>query len=176
MHIDVVNSEGTKFSVRARVHDINSIEVLYHDIPIAQRCGFVGGSVGLIRVVLNYSPIKSARPTVKSLSDLCFKVLTITFKRPFRKIKSLNAACILRDRIIDAGLTLNLEKNYGVMLLEYKLPFRLVAYDSSRIRLDRCVEGHLLTKKQLNSNYYIDYFCKTCLSDCFMYPKENKNI
>ncbi|AAZ67440.1 hypothetical protein [Trichoplusia ni single nucleopolyhedrovirus] len=42
MHIDVVNSEGTKFSVRARVHDINSIEVFYHDIPITQRCKFVG--------------------------------------------------------------------------------------------------------------------------------------
>nr|QBI90294.1 hypothetical protein [Trichoplusia ni single nucleopolyhedrovirus] len=45
MHIDVVNSEGTKFSVRARVHDIDSIKVLYHDIPITQRCGFVGSIV-----------------------------------------------------------------------------------------------------------------------------------
>ncbi|AAY84006.1 ORF-75 peptide [Chrysodeixis chalcites nucleopolyhedrovirus] len=174
MHIDV-DICGRKSSLRARVYNTNNIEVRLEDIPEALRTEYrfyTGDRSRHIRVVYDYTRIECAKPTVKSLSDSCFKVLMINFKRPFRKIKSLNTACMLRDHIIDAGLTLNLQKNYGAILLEYKLPLRYVTHDDNRIRLDRCVSGHVLTKEQLISNYYIDYFCKNCLSDCFIYQKK----
>ncbi|QED40599.1 hypothetical protein [Chrysodeixis includens nucleopolyhedrovirus] len=172
MHIDVQNICGKKFSARARVYDMDNIEICVHNLPEAQKREF-DHRISPIRLVRNYSQtVPTNSKLVKSLSDLCFKVITIHFKRPFRKIKNLTAACILRDNIIDSGLTLNLQKNYGAALLEYKLPLRFVADDNKRIRLKQCVMGHSIGKIQLNRNYYIDYFCKNCLSDCFMY--ENK--
>ncbi|AGA16235.1 hypothetical protein [Thysanoplusia orichalcea nucleopolyhedrovirus] len=104
--------------------------------------------------------------TAKSLQDLCLNKIAVSLKKPFRKIKFLHAAQLMRDTI----LSLKLPFVFNPILLQKKIPLhcRVGYVQKSKLeRLDKCIRGHAVTEEQQKQDYLIDFFCTVCALDVF---------
>ncbi|ABE68470.1 unknown [Plutella xylostella multiple nucleopolyhedrovirus] len=123
-----------------------------------------------VAIVNEYGPnnqlvIKRKNKSLKSLQDLCLDKIAVSLKKPFRKLKTLHAACLMRDIIFSLGLP----SIFNSALLQRKVPQRKVGYvmNSKLERFANCTRGHVVEEKQLQSDLYIDYFCIICALNVF---------
>ncbi|ABF70607.1 hypothetical protein [Trichoplusia ni ascovirus 2c] len=101
---------------------------------------------------------------VKSLLNICFETVAKNMKRPYKKYRTLQSICIMRNNLLSLGLP----NIINVQLLKKILPTQEIR--NSQSLYDKkilCRNGHNV--QHLEGFNLINFFCDKCCCNSFNY-------